>query len=241
MPVTFVRGPRAASLAAPIALALGLAALTVFVCPSAASDDPDSLPENATERHVPVAVAVLMADHNTRAAANNLTSVATDFLVRSVRSDGDKGLILEFGGALPSTVHLTKADFNSTDRYYRKTLADGTVVLAWRQEEPLEPGDPAGGLRDYRYVNVLGGYVGVLREPGRVFRLVYGRKTPRGGLPACSGAEACTARYRGVLGGDIYPAAERATEDRRQKIRGDLEITADFEAASLHGETTNIT
>ena len=235
------RGPRAASFAAPIVLAIGLAGLTVFADPSAASDDTDDLSERATERHAPVTVAVLMADHNTRAAANNLTSVATDFLVRSVRSDGDKGLIFEFGGALPSTVHLTKADFNSTDRYYRKTLADGTVVLAWRHEEPIEPGDPAGGLRDYRYVNVLGGYMGVLREPGRQFRLVYGRKTPSGGLPACSGAETCTARYRGVLGGEIYPAAERAADDRRQRIRGDLEITADFEAARLQGETTNIT
>lgn len=234
------RSPRAASFAAQIALAIGLAGLTAFAPPSAASDDDDSLSEHATKRHVPVAVAIIMADHNTRAAVNNMNSVATEALVRSVRSDGDKGIILEFDGALPSSAHLTKADFNTTDGYYRKTLADGTVVLAWPEEFPqLREGDPAQGLQHYRYVNVLGGYVGVLRQPGHRFRLVYGRKTPRGGQLACSGAEACTARYHGVLDGELRPAAERT--DRTTQIRGDLEITANFEAASLQGETTNIT
>ena len=241
MPATIpARGPRTASFAAPIALAIGLVGLTVFACPSAASDDDDSLSENATERHVPVAVAIIMADDNTKAAVNNLTSVATESLVRSVRSDGDKGIILEFDGALPSTVHLTKADFNAAGPYYRKTLTDGTVVLAWSEEFPqIQADDPALGLQHYRYVNVLGGYVGVLRHPGHRFRLVYGRKTPRGGLSACSGAGACTARYRGVLDGELRPAAVRT--DRTTQIRGDLEITADFEAARLQGETTNIT
>ena len=239
MPATFVRGLKTASLAIPFALAIGIAKLTVVAYPSAASDDPESLPENATERHVPVAVAIISADNNTKAAVNNLNSVATESLVRSVRSDGDKGIILEFDGALPSTVHLTKAEFNAAGGHYRKTLADGTVVLAWPHEFPqLHADDPARGLQDYRYVNVLGGAVWVLRKPGHTFRLVYGRKTPRGGLPACSGAGTCTARYSGVLDGEISPAAEKT--DRTVKIRGDLEITADFEAASLQGEAGNI-
>ena len=227
--------------AMPFALAIGIANLTAFADPSAAAaGDAASLPENATLRHVPVAVAIISADDNTKAAANNLNSVATESLVRSVRSDGDKGIIFEFGGTLPATVHLTKAEYNKEGGHYRKTLADGTVVLAWSHEFPkLQEDDPARGLQDYRWVNILGGAVWVLRKPGHTFRLVYGRKTPREGLPACSGAGNCTARYHGVLDGQIWPAAERT--DRTVKIRGDLEITADFGAARLQGEAGNIT
>ncbi len=240
MPTTFARGLKTASIVMPFALAIGIAKLTAFAYPSAAAaGDAERFLENATRRHVPVTVAIIRADDNTKAAANNLTSVATKALVRSVRSDGDKGIVFEFEGALPPTVHLTKADFNAAGGHYRKTLADGTVVLAWPHEFPqLEPDDPAQGLRDYRYVNVLGGEVWVLRNPGHRFRLAYGQRTPRGGLPACSGAGNCTARYRGVLDGEIWPAAEKT--DRTVKIRGDLEITADFGDASLQGETRNI-
>ena len=274
-----VCGSRIASFAATIALATGIAGLTVFAQPSAASDDtaasPEqvtglhvpvtvvileadvltrpaknsspstaddtaSLPENATESHVPVTVAIIRADQNTKAAANNLTSVATESLVSSVRSDGDKGIIFQFTGSLPSTVHLTKSDFNTQDKYYKKTLADGTVVLAWSHEFPqLDGDDPAKGLQNYRYVNVLGGAVWVSRQPGHHFRLVYGRKTPDGNLPACSGAGTCSARYSGVLDGEIWPANVKT--DSTVKIRGDLEISADFRGASLQGEATNIT
>lgn len=278
MPAIPVCGLRIASLAATIALATGIAGLTVFAQPSAASgdtaaspeqvterhvpvtvvileadvltrpaensspstaEDTATLPENATESHVPVTVAIVRADQNTKAAANNLTSVATESLVGSVRSDGDKGIIFQFTGSLPSTVHLTKSDFTQ-DKYYKKTLADGTVVLAWSHEFPqLDRDDPAKGLQDYRYVNVLGGAVWVSRQPGHHFRMVYGRKTPDGSLPACSGAENCTARYSGVLDGEIWPANVKT--DATVKIRGDLEISADFRGARLQGEATNIT
>ena len=233
---TSVRGSTIPSLAAMIALAIGIGGSAAFA-QSPTSVDAASLSEKATERHVPVSVAILRADNNTKAAPDNLTSVATESLVRSVRSDGDKGIVLEFKGA-PSTVRLTQADFNAKDRHYRKTLTDGTVVMVWIHESPLQQDDPALGLDDYRYVSVLGGETWVPQQPGHRFRLVYGRKTPRGGLPACSGAGACTARYSGVLGGEIWPAAEKT--DRSVKIRGDLEITADFEAASLEGKATNI-
>ena len=234
---TSVRGSSFPSLAAMTVIAIGIAGLMEFAGPVPASANTGTLAERATERHVPVTVAIIRTDNNTAVAPNNVTTVATEALVRSVRSDGKKGIILEFEGRLPSTVSLTEADYDATGNFYQKKLSDGTDVLVWTHEPSLRSGDPAQGLSDYRYANLLGGSVwagGV----GHQFRLVYGRKTPRRGLPTCSGAGNCTAFYSGVLGGEIWPAAEMTDEIR--KIRGNLEIVADFGGASLNGTVWNI-
>ena len=54
----------------------------------------------------------------------------------------------------------------------------------WTEETLLDENDGTKGLRDYRYLNVIGGSFYEPGEPIERFRLLFGLRTPSGGLPA---------------------------------------------------------
>ena len=163
--------------------------------------------------------------------------------VNSIRSDGDKGVVLEIGGPNPQTVHLTEVDlvFEETYSYYERE-EDGNVDLwLWPYETQRSADDLLEGLRDYRYLNVLGTSIWFPGQGGERGRLVLGQKTPSGQLPGCVGASACEARYTGRFTANSSKAFNSSSDEQRQRIYSNqFELTADFGRASVHGEIKDI-
>ena len=161
--------------------------------------------------------------------------------VHSIRSDGDKGVILEIGGPSPQTFHLTKQDLQTeeTYSYYEQDSEGVPYVSVWTHEAQASMDDLFEGLRDYDHLNVLGTSIWISGQGGERGRLVLGQKTPFGQLPACSGASDCEARYTGRF--KSYSSKATGSAEQRQRIYGNqFELTANFGRASVHGEIKDI-
>ena len=164
--------------------------------------------------------------------------------ITSVRSDGDRGVILDIGGPNPQTIHLTKADLKTAETYtsYEKDLdLDGdTDVWVWSNEKPSSPDDLLEGLRDYDYLNVLGASLWIPGQAGENARLVLGQATPAGQLPGCSGASDCQARYTGKFSAQSRKATDGSVAQRQRMYSNQFELIANFGRASVHGEIKEI-
>ena len=153
----------------------------------------------------------------------------------AIRSDGNRGFELLFQddgeiGTLPLPVHAVEDGWIE----YRATNDDdGSGFEIWTGETLRDPNDGTQGLRDYRYLHVFGGQATEPGEPAERFRMVFGLRTPAAGLPAG------TASYEGYMAAQSWSASD-SSGAARQRVYGNLDLVADFDAASLTGRIDDI-
>ena len=155
---------------------------------------------------------------------------------RAIRSDGNRGFELlveeddgEFG-PLPVPVSAVE---DGWIEYEARDDDEGWSFGLWTHGTLLDENDGTQGQRDYRYLHVLGGQFSEPGEPAERFHMVFGLRTPADGLPAG------TATYEGRMSAYSWSASDSSRE-ARQRVYGDLDLVADFDAASLTGRIDRI-
>ena len=195
------------------------------------ASDTARLSEKATEWFPPLFAAVdrVSGGGTTRPEAEPAEPFA-------IRGDGNQGfelLALDEGGeetTIPVPVHTVYdwgIEYQATDEE-----EDGRIAL-WTNEDLRDENDGTQGLRDYRYLHALGGQLSEPGEPTVRFRLVFGLRTPPDGVPAG------TATYEGWMSAHSWSASD-SSNSARQRVWGDLDLVADFDAASLTGRIDEI-
>lgn len=152
--------------------------------------------------------------------------------VKTVASDGDDGFRVTyvFRGN-ERTVHFREADYRGTyDNYRRNEEGDefilGSLTGAFQGAEKNE------GSPDFKYFDgaYFTGFEGGTQVVGRAY-LTYGSRTAS--LPA--GSATWTGRMTAAAWEDETPAFAS-----RQRIRGDMNLTADFAEGTLGGRLSGI-
>ena len=192
------------------------------------ASDTTRLGEKATEWFPPLVAVVnrVSGGGTTRPEAETAESTA-------IRSDGNRGFELRFADGtiapLPvSAVHDGWIEYAATNPDNEEER-----IELWTEATLRDPNDGTQGLRDYRYLHVFGG---AARSPGKPtdrIRQVFGLRTPADGLPAG------TASYEGSMSANSWSASDSSL-DARQRVYGDLNLVADFDAASLTGRIDGI-
>ena len=196
------------------------------------ASDTTRLGEKATEWFPPLTAVVYRADSGTtRAEAEPAVPFA-------IRSDGNRGfevLITDYNDGeemiIPIPVHAVEDGWIE----YETTNDENTSRLSlWTHETLRDGNDGTQGLRDYRYLQVLGGQLLEPGEPDRTYTaLMFGLRTPADGLPDG------TATYEGHMSAHSWSASDSSLSER-QRVYGDLDLVADFDAASLTGRIDGI-
>ena len=194
------------------------------------ASDTTRLGEKATEWFPPLTAVVIRAgsDGTTLAEAEPAEPVA-------IRSDGNRGFeVLSTDDGEETITPLPVYAVEDGWIEYQATGDDGTQIGLWTHETLRDENDGTQGLRDYRYLHVLGGGLYEPDEPGSLrFRFMFGLRTPADGLPAG------TATYEGSMSAHSWSATD-SSNSARQRVRGDLNLVADFDAASLTGRIDGI-
>ena len=174
--------------------------------------------------------------------AGDASTAMPQSMINSIRSDGDKGVILEIGGPNRQTIHLTKTDLEhaETYSYYENNLEDGTYISLWAHETPSSADDLIKGSRDYRYLSILGSSIWIPGQGGETSRMLFGQTTPSGQLPTCHGATDCEVRYTGKFTAFAWKATDSSSDQRERIFGNQFELTANLGRASLNGKITEI-
>ena len=193
------------------------------------ASDTTRLGEKATEWFPPLTSVVHRAESGTTRPEE--AEPAEPF---AIRSDGNQGFeLLYLDDGEETTVGVPVFAVRDGWIEYEARNDDEEVTFGlWTEETLLDENDGTKGLRGYRYLNVLGGsiYDG---EPIERFRFVFGLRTPAGGL------QPGTATYDGDMFAYSWSATD-SSRDARQRVWGDLNLVADFDAASLTGRIDEI-
>ena len=193
------------------------------------ASDTTRLGEKATEWFPPLTSVVHRAESGTtRPEAEPAEPFA-------IRSDGNLGfeILFQDDGEETTVGVPVSAVYDGWIEYEARDDDEELTLGLWTEETLLDENDGTKGLRDYRYLHVIGGSFYDPGEPIERFRLVFGLRTPAGGLPAG------TATYDGDMSAYSWSATD-SSRDARQRVRGDLNLVADFDAASLTGRIDEI-
>ena len=152
----------------------------------------------------------------------------------AIRSDGNGGFEVLFQDDGEETiVGLPVSAVRDGWIEYAATDDDGATFEIWTGATLRDGNDGTQGLRDYRYLHVFGSQTSAPGEPAEHFRMVFGLRTPADGLPAG------TATYEGYMSANSWSASD-SSNGERQRVSGDLDLVADFDAASLTGRIDGI-
>ena len=149
----------------------------------------------------------------------------------AIRADGNRGFEVRFPDDF--TIPLPVSAVQDGWIEYRTPGDDGEWLEIWTGTTLRDENDGTRGLRDYRYLHVFGGGAGTPNEPTERYRMVFGLRTPAGGLPTG------TATYEGSMSAQSWSASDSSTSER-QRVYGDLDLVADFDAASLTGRIDGV-
>ena len=157
----------------------------------------------------------------------NMSATLTDETgVKSIQSDEERGFVLTYvvDGGEPQEVHLQASDFDHVDGSYFKRTELGEYYL-WTETDFIES-------VEFEYFDpygfVFGHGDGVW--PWSVF--VSGVQTDLDDLP--SG----TATYQGLMQAYAWKGPDRRSQ--RTRIRGSLNLTADFGESTVQGRVDNV-
>lgn len=157
------------------------------------------------------------------------SELASALRVKTVSSDGNDGfrVTYEVGGE-ESTIHFEAADYLDGQHYYAKVV-DGAEYFLATHTGSFERASKNQGPSGYRYFDH--NQFGISDEDaGTVERnfMSYGARTDASGLPADE------ATYAGSMEAWTYPKDSHSTADR-DRLRGSIRLTADFDAGTLEG------
>ena len=153
----------------------------------------------------------------------------------AIRGDGNRGFELRLPDdgeetIIPVPVHAVEDGWIE----YRATSPDGDAGVSLSTYGTLrDENDGTQGQRHYRYLHVLGGQFWETGEPDERIRFMFGLRTPADGVPVG------TATYEGHMSAHSWSASD-SSFDARQRVYGDLDLVADFDAASLTGRIDGI-
>ena len=155
--------------------------------------------------------------------------------VKTVASDGDDGFRVTyvFRGN-ERTVHFREADYRDANGDYRRSEEDDVFGL-WSSTGAFAGAEKNEGSSEFRYFEA-GGILGITEEDGvqvtgRAY-LTYGSRTAS---PPTTGGATWTGRMSAEAWEDETPAFAS-----RQRIRGDMNLTADFGQGTLGGRFSGI-
>lgn len=150
--------------------------------------------------------------------------------VKTIASDGDDGFRVTyvFRGS-ERTVHFRKTDYRDANGDYRRDEGDDEFGF-WSETGAFAGAEKNKGSQEFRYFDG-GGILGITEGVvGRAY-LTYGSRTAS--PPA--GSATWTGRMTAAAWQDETPAFAS-----RQRIRGDLNLTADFGEGTLGGRFSGI-
>lgn len=155
--------------------------------------------------------------------------------VKTVASDGDDGFRVTyvFRGN-ERTVHFREADYRDANGDYRRSEEDDVFGL-WSSTGAFAGAEKNEGSSEFRYFEA-GGILGITEEDGVQVTghayLTYGSRTAS---PPTTGGATWTGRMSAEAWEDETPAFAS-----RQRIRGDMNLTADFGQGTLGGRFSGI-
>ena len=155
--------------------------------------------------------------------------------VKTVASDGDDGFRVTyvFRGN-ERTIHFREADYRDANGDYRRSEEDDVFGL-WSSTGAFAGAEKNEGSSEFRYFEA-GGILGITEKDGvqvtgRAY-LTYGSRTAS---PPTTGGATWTGRMSADAWEDETPAFAS-----RQRIRGDMNLTADFGQGTLGGRFSGI-
>ena len=196
--------------------------------PIRATDTDDTLAmllPDPNNRFVPVA-SVLKRNLGTPQS----TELVNDFRVEDIRSDGANGFHITYvvGDEAPTTVHVQASDYDIPNQcegcFYTQTQHGG--FWFWSYTDSFSGTEHNRGSSQYKYFDANG-----FTHRGYRYFMTYGARTVEDNLPAG------TAGYAGRFYADTW---DKDDPNHRERMNGGVNLTADFNTASLEGAIRNI-
>ena len=158
------------------------------------------------------------------------SELADDVHIKSISSDGNNGFHVTYVvGGQEEMVHFEEADYDSQNESFTKDVDGIKYELASRTAAFQGP-DKNQGSSEFKYLDA---HLFVIDEPNSRVFATYGARTEAAGVPAG------TAVYLGKM--DSYNLDRNSpSNDLRIRVRGGLELTADFDASTLEGQIDRI-
>ena len=157
------------------------------------------------------------------------SELASDLRVKTVSSDGNDGFRVTYvAGGEEQTIHFEAADYLDGQWHYAKVM-DGVTYFLATHTGSFERASRNQGPSGYRYLDH--NQFGISDEDaGTVERnfLSYGARTDTSGLPAGE------ATYVGSVETYTYLEDDPSIA-QRERMRGGMRLTADFDAGTLDG------
>lgn len=211
----------------------------------AAAQDAAAAAEEALARQVanPGVLAGLLPDPGVRFAPLSAT-LGRDFdgsrvfrtddaHVKAISSDGEGGFHVTYMiGRVEQEVHYAPSEYERGN--FRKLDEEGetTTHLLWTYTNSFRRADANRnqGSTEFRYFDGHGSLV----PGGYRSYMSYGARTHTDGLPAG------TATYAGRMGGERWSRGDPVFASGRSNIRGNLNLTADFQHGTIEGRINRI-
>ena len=157
------------------------------------------------------------------------TELASDLRVKTVASDGNDGFHVTYvAGGEEQTIHFEAADYLDGQYYYSKEV-DGVEYFLGTHTDSFERASRNQGSSRYRYFDH--NQFGISDEDaGTIDRsyMSYGARTDTSGLPAGE------ATYVASMNAYTY-RKDNPSIAQRERMRGGMRLTADFDAGTLEG------
>ena len=157
------------------------------------------------------------------------SELASDLRVKTVSSDGNDGFRVTYvAGGEEQTIHFEAADYVDGRWHYAK-VTDGVTYFLGTHTGSFERASKNQGPSGYRHFDQ--NQFGISDEDaGTIERgyMSYGARTDTSGLPAGE------ATYIGSMEADTYRKDNPSTA-QRERMRGDMRLTAEFDAGTLDG------
>ncbi len=129
------------------------------------------------------------------------------------------------------TVDFLESDYDHTEESYVRDTADGQAWL-WTQTRGFEK------TAEFNHFDVKGWALGPASSGDTVWTrdyIAHGDRTPDSAIPTSG-----TATYAGRLEGAEFPSDDAIGSSSRTRYLGDMTLTADFAAAGVAGEFSNL-
>ena len=209
----------------PLPIPDGLVRSTAAPVTATSADDTlaELLP-NPASMFAPL-VAMFSGDSSEQSPRSELN---TDIRVRAVSSDGANGFRVTFeDGGEEHVIHFAETDFVEGGWYAQNMDGTGYWLSSWT--DSFLGTDKNSGSSTFTYfdVNQFGRYNETTNTTDRNM-IVYGARTDAANLPSGS------ASYIGRMTANTF-RSDTSSTDHRERLRGAVRLTADFDESTLDG------